>query len=274
MRIIGQKNSRVVHIPIVEISPNPHQPRRDFNEDEMRSLADSIRANGVLQPLNVRKLGPGEYELISGERRLRASAMAGLQAVPCIIINCDDRQSAILALLENIQRADLGPFEQAEGIYRLISQWGITQEEAAARLGKKQSTVANKLRLLRLTSEERDMITAAGLTERHARALLKLEDSLQRKEAIRQIIERELNVQQTEKMVDRMLLGFELTGEPTAHRTVILKDVRIFINTISKAVETMRQSGIPAVANQRETDDFIECVVRIPKEAAGGKKPA
>lgn len=268
MRLSTKTDQKIKQIPVQYIVPNKSQPRVEFSLYELQELADSIRANGVLQPLTVRKRSAQEYELVTGERRLRASKLAGLTTVPCILISCDDERAAVLALLENLQRVDLGPFEEAEGICRLIATWGVTQEEAARRLGKKQSTIANKLRLLKLTEPEREMIVKTGLTERHARALLRIQDDSLRISALQQIIEKNLNVKQTEEFISRLLEHLEMREKKISKRTVVIKDVRIFMNTIQKAVSTMRLSGIPAVTAQNETDDYIECVVRIPKAEA------
>lgn len=267
MRLRSKEENRVRQIPLVQICPGKAQPRKNFSNEELLELAKSIQENGVLQPLTVRKAGLAGFELIAGERRLRAAALAGSEKVPCLVIDCDDQQAAIYSLLENLQRVDLDPFEEAEGIEKLIQEWHITQEEAAKRLGKKQSTIANKLRLLRLAPEEREAIQRAGLTERHARAVLKLKDGELRSIALRHMIERGLNVKQTENFVER-LLEKNREQERKSHRRIIIKDVRIFMNTINKAVDTMRLSGIDAFTDQKETEEYIECVVRIPKAAA------
>ncbi len=269
-----QERKKVQELPLDKIRPNPAQPRRKFSQKELQELSDSIRANGLLQPLTVRRAGGG-YELVAGERRLRACAMAGMRFVSCIVINCDEQQSAVYAILENLQRQDLQLFEEAEGIQTLIAQWGVTQEEAAVRLGKSQSAIANKLRLLRLNPEERRKISAAGLTERHARALIRIENERMRARALDFIIEKGLNVQQTESLVES-LLETRNEQKPKAKRTFIVKDIRIFMNTINHAIEAMQLSGIDAVSHKMETEDYIECVVRIPKAQAyaGGRKPA
>lgn len=267
MRLRSKEENRVRQIPLVQICPGKAQPRKNFSNEELIELAKSIQENGVLQPLTVRKMGLNGFELIAGERRLRAAALADCERVPCLIIECDDQQAAIYSLLENLQRVDLDPFEEAEGIEKLIQEWNITQEEAAKRLGKKQSTIANKLRLLRLSPEERSLIQESGLTERHARAILKLKDEGLRSIALRHMIERGLNVKQTEDFVER-LLERDRQQEQKNRRRIIIKDVRIFMNTITKAVDTMRLSGIDAFTAQKETDEYIECVVRIPKAAA------
>lgn len=266
------EKSRVVEISVDEIRPNPAQPRRTFNEQELRNLSQSIRVNGLIQPLLVRRLRDG-YELIAGERRLRACRMAGMKTVSCIVSECSAGTSAVLAMAENLQRQDLQIFEEAEGIRRLIEEWHVTQEEAAFRLGKSQSSLANKLRILRLSQTERQKITAAGLTERHARALLRIEDVEQREKVLNTIIEKRLNVKETDRYVEKCLERREAQKQK---KIVVVKDVRIFLNTITHAVSIMKQSGIEAQTLRSETDDYIECVVRIPKgEAfAGGQKPA
>ena len=266
----GEKN-RVIEVDIDQIVPNPAQPRQYFDEQELENLSQSIRASGLIQPLVVRRISDG-YELVAGERRLRACKMAGMNTVSCIINDCSADDSAVMAMTENLQRQNLGIFEEAEGIRKLIETWQVTQEEAALRLGKSQSAIANKLRLLRLSEEERQQIITAGLTERHARALLRIEDDALRQKALEAVIEKQLNVRQTDEYVMKLLSG----SEPKQHRRFIVKDVRIFLNTISHAVMTMKQSGIKAQTLQSETDDYIECIVRIPKPqaTAGGKKPA
>ncbi|MCH5201565.1 MAG: ParB/RepB/Spo0J family partition protein [Oscillospiraceae bacterium] len=272
MGLLSKDENKVVEIPARRIRPNKTQPRRTFDEEDIRSLSQSISTNGLLQPLTVRKLKNDEYELIAGERRLRASIMAGFQKIPCIVMKCSDKDSAIFALIENLQRKDLSMFEEARGINRLIRKYGITQEQAAIQIGKKQSTVANKLRLLRLSYEEQDWIVQAGLTERHARALLKISDEGLRKDALSHIVGEELNVKESERYIETLLINrpvpqTELTGF-TGDKKVVIKDVRIFVNTINKAVDTMRLSGINAISKKQETENYIEYTVKIPKDKA------
>ncbi|MEE0732054.1 MAG: ParB/RepB/Spo0J family partition protein [Acutalibacteraceae bacterium] len=259
-----KEEPKLVEIPITCIRPNRSQPRRVFAEDELCSLAQSIASNGILQPLTVRRVSQSEYELIAGERRLRASIMVGLQKVPCIVMKCSDRQSAVYALLENLQRADLNMFEEARAIRKLILDCSLTQERVAKQLGKKQSTIANKLRLLRLNEEEQEKIIDAGLTERHARVLLKL-DGEQRKQVLEKAVSGNLNVKQTEILVERALQQSKTKGQ---HAKIIIKDVRIFMNTLNKAIDTMRLSGIDALTEKKENDEYIEYNVRIPKSSA------
>lgn len=264
--------NKIIEIDLDRIRPNPAQPRRIFDDRELAALSQSIKANGLLQPLLVRHVADG-FELIAGERRLRACKMAGLKSASCMVSDCSSDLSAVLAMTENLQRQDLEIFEEAEGIRRLIEEWHVTQEEAAYRLGKSQSALANKLRLLRLSPSERQKIVSAGLTERHARAVLRIEDATKREKILDTIIEKQFNVRQTDEYVDKLI------GQPRPMKQtkkMILKDVRIFLNTITHAIETMKQSGVNAKVLQSETDEYIECVVRIPKAQAnaGGKKPA
>lgn len=265
----------ISEIPIIKIRPNKAQPRKQFCNDDLIQLSRSIAENGILQPLTVRKVTGTEFELIAGERRLRASVMAGLKKVPCIVIKCTDKESAVYALLENLQRRDLSFFEEARGISRLIRRYGLTQEQAAQRLGKSQSTIANKLRLLRLTYEEQELIEQAELSERHARALLKIDDEDRRREALSKVISDNLNVQQTENLVGIMTMQSPKTDKKQGSSKAVIKDVRIFLNTINKAIDTMRLSGINAQSNKTDNENFIEYTIRIPKKRVpSGSKSA
>ncbi len=266
MNFILKNENKISDIPIIKIRPNKAQPRKVFNEEDLNALSQSIAENGILQPLTVRKVSATEYELIAGERRLRASVMAGLRKVPCIVIKCSEKESAVYALLENLQRSDLGMFEEARGVSRLIRRYGLTQQEAAVKLGKTQSTIANKLRLLRLTYEEQEWIENAGLSERHARALLKLGDEGARREALSKIISENLNVQQSENLINLMLNSSPKNNKKQGTSKAVIKDVRIFVNTINKAIDTMRLAGIDAQSDKTDTDNFIEYTIRIPKK--------
>lgn len=264
LNFLVKNENKLSEIPIIKIRPNKSQPRKQFFEDELQSLANSITENGILQPLTVRKVSASEFELVAGERRLRAAALAGLKRVPCIVVKCSDKESAIYALLENLQRADLGIFEEARGISRLLRRFGLTQKQAAEQLGKNQSTIANKLRLLRLSAEEQEWIENAGLSERHARALLKLEDEGLRRNALSRVIAEGLNVSQTEALVN---LYFHSAPKKTNRGTskAVIKDIRIFVNTINKAVDTMRLAGIDAETHKSDNDNFIEYTIKISK---------
>ncbi len=255
--------NKVVELSAEKIVPNPYQPRQEFGEKELCALTESIKQNGILQPLTVRKIGDESYELVAGERRLRAAKRAELKVVPCIIVDITQRNSAVLALVENIQRQDLSYFDEAFAIEKLIDFYGMTQEDAAVKLGKAQSTIANKLRLLKFSDDERAKISEAGLTERHARALLKLPDSEMRFEAIERISKFNLNVERSELMIERMIYEHKEI-ESIRKRAVVFKDVRLFVNTINKAVETMQAAGIEADSQKIKHDDYIEYVVRIP----------
>ena len=255
-------------VSTIQIRPNKTQPRRNFDEEELRSLSRSIVENGILQPLVVRRINSTEFELIAGERRLRAAIMAGLSKVPCVVHKCTDKESALLALIENLQRTDLSMFEEARGIARLIRKYNLTQEQAAVKLGKKQSTVANKLRLLRLSFEEQEWILTANLSERHARALLRINDEGLRKEVLSRVITDNMSVGECESLVaDTLMKKPAEENAPKSGRKFVIKDVRIFVNTINKAVDTMRMSGINAVSRRCETDEYIEYTVKIPKPA-------
>lgn len=265
MTIFKDKKSKeqtVVQIPVKDIVPNPYQPRKRFDEDKLSELSQSIGENGILQPLTVRKI-KNTYELVAGERRLRAAKMLGLSSVPCIVYDFDDTQSAVFAVLENLQRKDLNFFEEAEGIALLINSMGLTQEEVAKRLGRSQSAVANKLRLLKLCERQKEIIIEAGLTERHARALLKIDSNELRDRTLSYVVLKKFNVAQTEDFIEHLLENSAI--EKKKERLVIVRDVRLFANTIQKAIMLMRQSGIEAESTKREGDTFIEYTVRIPK---------
>lgn len=273
----------IVEIPTERLLPNPYQPRKQFSSEEMLGLADSIQQNGVLQPLLARRINNSDYyELIAGERRLRASILANLQTVPCIVLDCDYQDSAVISILENIQRANLNFFEEALAIAHLHEHFGLTQQEIGKKLGKSQSALSNKLRLLRLPADVRYYIEKEGLTERHARALLKVDDPEVMWTVLRAVTDRHLNVEQTESMIAH-LLGEDAPVDKHRRKVVpLFRDVRIFVNTVNKAIATMQASGIDAVSNKTETDDYIEFHVRIPKHtdenttqsSANADKPA
>ena len=258
---------RIHRIPICKILPNPSQPRKFFDNDETLRLADSIRIHGILQPLCVRKdlcEGSEMYELISGERRLRAAKLLGLYDVPCIIIEADDLRSAELAIIENLQREDLNMFEEAAAISALINLYGLTQDEVAEKLSSSQSYVANKLRLLRFSDEEQMLLLEKHLTERHARALLRVSDVAMRKSALETVISRGYNVADTEDFIAR-LIEASPKKDKKKNRTALVKDIRLFYNTLDKAVDIMKNAGIDAVARKKDLGDVFEITVRIPK---------
>ncbi|MGI6261053.1 MAG: ParB/RepB/Spo0J family partition protein [Acutalibacteraceae bacterium] len=264
--------SRLAEISIDALQAGVHQPRKMFAKEELDSLAASIRENGILQPLLVRRCSDG-FEVIAGERRLRAAKLAGLNTVPCMVVEMEEQDAAVCSLLENLQRQDLSCFEEAEGIARLIVEFGMTQTQAAERLGKQQSTIANKLRLLRFSPQERSLIARYQLSERHARALLRMEDETTRLQLLREIGEKELTVAKTEARVEQLLSG-QKAGKKPSNAIIVVKDVRIFFNTVAHALDLMRRSGINASEEQNETDDCIEYVIRIPKQAACKERSA
>lgn len=258
----NKANCQIQLINHEDILPNPNQPRVRFDYDELEGLATSIRTSGLLQPINVRPLEDGKYELISGERRLRAARMVGLSKLPCIVMDVSDEQSALFALIENVQRQNLDFFEEAEAVERLMTEHGLSQDEISKKLGKAQSTLSNKLRLLRLPEDMRYKISSAGLTERHARALLLLPDNSARNRALDIIIDRHLNVAESEKLISDILKRRKSGNRPAIKG---FKDMRIFINTINHAVDTIRKAGIDADTAKSETDEYFEYVIRIAK---------
>ena len=260
-------STRVQYIPLGRIRPNPQQPRRSFDEEGLAELAASIRSCGILQPLTVRRAGEG-YELVAGERRLRAARIAGLREVPCLVAQVGEEDSALLALMENLQRRDLDCWEEAQAIARLISRYGLSQEEAARRLGRAQPTVANKLRLLRLPEDVRALLRENGLTERHARALLRLQDPEVQRRAAGDMVRRGMNVAQAEAYVEKLLQSDQVTP-PRGRSTYIIKDVRLFLNSVDRGLHLMRQAGVDAGWNRQDTDREILLTIRIPKRASG-----
>jgi len=254
---------RVLQLPIAEVRPNPRQPRRSFSEENLQELAHSIQNHGILQPLTVRRTETG-WELIAGERRLRAAVLAGLDFVPCIESGADSDESALLALVENLQRQDLHYFEEAAAIADYIRTTGINQEEAAARLGRSASALANKLRLLRLSPACRKLLVIHHLTERHARALLRLEAEDERLTALNHIVKRQLNVAQTEQYIEQRLALLQSTP-PQKRRTFILKDVRLFLNSLDRGLRLVRSAGVDAEYDRQETEDNILLTIKIPK---------
>ena len=257
------RKRQLLELPIPSIRPNPYQPRRCFDPEGLAELAESIRRYGILQPLTVRSTPEG-WELIAGERRLRAAALAGLETVPCIETAVDDDRSALLALIENLQRRDLHYFEEAAAIGDYVRQSGCTQEAAAAALGRSPSALANKLRLLRLSPACRAELTEGALSERHARALLRLGDEEERLSALRHIRTQNLNVAQTEQYIDRRLKALQTTP-PKGRRTFIVKDVRLFLNSVDRGLRLIREAGIPAQTERHDTEDAIFLTIQIPR---------
>ena len=260
-------DTQILRLPVEAIAPNPYQPRTDFAPEPLAELADSIRRHGILQPLTVRRTKTG-WELVAGERRLRAAKLAGLDTVPCLQIRAEDQESALLALIENIQRKDLHYFEEAAAIAAYLRQSGVTQEEAAALLGRSPSALANKLRLLRLSPAVQQALIENNIPERLARALLQLPDEDLQQRAIRHMAAGELNVRQGEEYL-RQLLHRQ---QHPPYRG-LLRDYRILFTTVDRAVEEIRRFGVAVTTRRREEDDCISYTIRIPKSAKKEREP-
>jgi ParB family chromosome partitioning protein len=257
----------IIYLPVEDIYPSPVQPRRGFDETGIDELARSIGEYGILNPLTVR-LRTGRYELVAGERRLRAARKAGLAEVPCILLDISMEDASLIALVENLQRQDLDFIEEAQGIDQLIKLFGMSQEEAARRIGKSQSAIANKLRILRLPPDVQEALRQNELTERHGRALLRLNEPREQRDALKYIVANKLTVAQTDEYVESLLAvkeAQELVERQEPKKLFILKDVRVFMNTIMHGVDLMKQGGIDAGVERTETDEKLILTISIPK---------
>ena len=254
---------KVLFLPLGAIRPNPDQPRRVFDTAGLQELAASIRQYGILQPLTVRR-AQGYFTLVAGERRLRAAGLAGLTEVPCLVVQVDEPDAGLLALIENLQRRDLDYIEQAEGLARLMRQYHLTQEQAAEKLGKSQSAVANKLRLLKLSQEVLSMLRSSGLSERHARTLLRLPDEPSQLRALRLASENGWTVARLERYVEEAL---QAAPPQKKLGRFVLRDMRVFFNSLNHQLELLRAAGIDAGTRQEETKEDIILTIRIPKSA-------
>lgn len=253
----------IVYLPTEDIEPSCVQPRLHFDDEDIKELSRSIAEYGMLNPLTVR-LRDCRYELVAGERRLRAAKLLGLSEVPCILLDVSMEEASLIALVENLQRRDLDFIEEANGIRKLIELFGMNQEEAARRIGKSQSAVANKLRLLKLPEDVLNGLRDAELTERHGRALLRLPDAEAQRSALEYIITHELNVSATDAYVDSLLN--EPEKKPAPKRLFVLKDVRVFVNTITHGLALMKEGGIDADMSREETADKLILRISIPKK--------
>lgn len=258
----NEERMKIVNIPLEIIYPNPNQPRKNFEDGTLNELAESIDQYGVIQPITARKIDRG-YEIIAGERRYRACKLLGLATIPAIIINADDNKSAILALLENLQREDLCFFEIAEAYQNLIREQGMTQDELARKVGKSQSTIANKLRLLRLSPKVKKLVREFALTERHARAILSVTNEDEQLSVLRTVYDKQLNVQQTEELVLKLLK--DKPEKKKKEPFPAFKDLRIFTNTIKKALSVMEQNGVKANMKKNDFDWGIEYIIKVEK---------
>jgi ParB family chromosome partitioning protein len=270
-RILGKTGNHqheVVRLNIGQIEKNPYQPRKEFDELELRDLARSIQEYGVIQPIIVRRAEDG-FQLVAGERRLRACGMAGWHEVPAIIYDMEEEQAAAMSLVENLQRKDLNYFEEAEAYATLVVRFGLTQEEVAQRVGKSQSAIANKLRLLNLPDEIRDKISVEVISERQARALLRLSDAKQQAQVLQAIYQRGLNVRETETMVEQIRenISREINiRQPRQTVSAIIRDARIFLNTIKETVSRAQQAGVGMAMEENDGEDVYELIIRIPKK--------
>ncbi|MDY4976542.1 MAG: nucleoid occlusion protein [Clostridia bacterium] len=265
-QLTGPSEDKVYYVPIEKIVPNPYQPRRVFDRTSIDELCLSVRQYGILQPLLVRKMEDC-YELIAGERRLKAAGQAGLKEIPVIIKQFDETDAAVVALIENVQRRDLSYWEEAKAFDTLIRVHGMTQEMIADRVGKNQSTIANKLRLLRLSESVKRQLVINKLSERHARALLRLHDEEVQLEILNEVISKSLNVQETEKLVEKALLSCqkkEMKQKKEA-KLGITKDLRLFFNTVNKAIDSMKQAGVMARTEKTDYENYIKYSIIIPK---------
>lgn len=254
---------KVRKLPLEKIIPNRFQPRTIFNEEKIEELAKTIHTHGMIQPIVVRSIENDHYEIIAGERRYRAVKKLGWDSIPAILKDFNDKETASVALIENLQREELSPIEEAMAYNQLLEIHGLTQEALAQRLGKSQSTIANKLRLLKLPKEVHDALLTKEVTERHARALIPLKDAEKQVKLLNEIIEKHLNVKQTEARVERLLSS----SKPKKRKRISFsKDVRIAVNTIRKSLEMVQESGINADAAEEELDDYYQITIRIPKK--------
>ena len=273
-------------IGVDKIVPNPQQPRRVFEQAALQELAESIANHGVIQPVTLRRVG-GLFELIAGERRLRATQMAGLKAIPAIVVDADDEESAVLALIENIQRENLSYMEEALGYLKLAQEYHMTQEEIAKLMGKTQSAVANKLRILRLCGETKRILAEYGLTERHARALLRLSKEEQQVQTAKLIAVKGMNVRETEEYIENLLIKQQevlpervlpLSGtvkEEVKNRLTrprikrFIRDIRLFTNTVNRAALYMKEAGVPVQVAENKNEGYYEMVIRVPYQTGG-----
>ncbi|MFC0186662.1 nucleoid occlusion protein [Fictibacillus aquaticus] len=259
-------NEEVLQIPVRSIVPNRFQPRTVFIDERIEELSQTISAHGMIQPIVVRPIGGDRYELIAGERRWRASQKLGWETVPAIVKDMDDSQTASVALIENLQREELTAIEEAMAYARLLEIHGLTQEGLAQQLGKGQSTIANKLRLLKLPQTIQDALLAKAISERHARALIILKDPAKQEQVLAEILEKNLNVKQTEERIKKMIEGELEAKKPVARRKSFSKDMRLAINTVRQSVDMVLQSGLSINTEEEEHEDFYQFTIKIPKK--------
>ena len=256
--------NKVVEIPVENIEENPYQPRKVFNKEQLETLSKSISSQGLLQPIVVRKMGENKYQLVSGERRLLATKLNETKYIKCIVEEMNNSRSAVLALIENMQRENLNFFEEALGIQKLIQEFGYKQEQISHIISKNQSTISNKIRLLKYNQDIQNLILENNLTERHARALLKIDNQQQLIEVIQHISKHGYNVSQTEKYIDTLI---NKKPKSKGKTIFIVKDLRIFVNSINKTIDIMKQSGIYADSQIKEDEEYVTYTIKIPKQS-------
>lgn len=259
-----KRESKIAMIPVIQITTNKFQPRRSCSAESLRSLTMSIEQNGIIQPLTVRQTDYFEYELITGERRLRAAVRAGMSEVPCIIFSCSEEQSAVYSLVENVQRENLNSFEKSRALRMLSEEFALSDSNAAKTTGIKERRISELGGFLKFTYEEEKMINKSGLSEKQALTVLKLEDPNIRRIVLSKVVENGLNEAQTDMLVNKVLSP-EFARKSSCSPTIVIKDLRPFFNTVNKALKTIRMSGINAVDEKIETDDYIEYKIRIEK---------
>lgn len=253
-------------IPISVIKPNPYQPRKQFDPKALEELSQSIKTYGIIQPINVRKIDEDNYELIAGERRLRASKLADMKEIPAIVVEYRDKDSAVIAMMENLQREDLNFIEEAYGYNSLILEHGFTQKEVAEKIGKSQSTIANKLRVLKLPVDIQETLIQENLTERHGRVLLKLPNDDLKREVLSKVVKNGLNVRKTEELIEKLLTDIEDNDEKGNQNIKSLINIRIYLNTIKNAYSAIKDTGIDAEYEEVDKGDYVEVRVKIPKK--------
>ena len=270
-RLKGQSGHTVLHLPVDSILFNPYQPRKTEMDKDIDELAASISQHGVLQPVVVRRMGRG-YELIAGERRLRACKKAGIKTIPALVRSVSDEELALLALVENLQRRGLNVLDEAEGYRNLIEKFGLTQEEVAVQVGKSQPTIANKLRLFKLPQGVLEELRRGAFTERHARALLRLPSEEQQIEVMETVLEGQLNVAQTDELVDEVTQEASPKPQVKRQRVRVFKDLRIFLNSFRQVVIALKRTGVEAVMEEEEDGEFWRIRVSIAKPQEKGQE--
>ncbi|MGN0714353.1 MAG: ParB/RepB/Spo0J family partition protein [Anaerovoracaceae bacterium] len=263
-RDVSSLKQEVVEIPLQQIFLNPQQPRKIFREEELTQLAASIRDYGVLQPILVKPGAEGSFMVIAGERRYRASCQAGLFTIPAIVRTMEEEEAALVALVENVQRENLGYLEEARAYKKLMEDFGLTQSEIAQKVGKQQSTISNKIRILSLPDDIQEVLTENRLTERHARALLRVQGENDRRKVIARVIKNNLNVKQTEKLVEDLLSGQEEQRRKKNKMNYI--SYKIYVNTIRKAFSQIKEMEENAIMTQEDKGDVLELKIVIPKK--------